>query len=105
MLFNVIFHPYSFLTLMVIFFAWASFNWFKNDITNNFLVIFYLGLAGISWFITIGKTLIDNPGFSGLMLQVQKSPGPLLIILGWGILFLLALVGLFSQVDKEEVNF
>jgi hypothetical protein len=87
------FHPYSLLTLGVIFFAW------KWDI------LIYLGFSGIGWFVMAGRSLIINPGFSGLMLQVQKSPVPLLAVLGWGMLFPLALTGLFSQTDSKEDNF
>ena len=87
------FHPYSLLTLGVIFFAW------KWDI------LIYLVFSGITWFVTVGRSLIVNPGFSGLMLQVQKSPTPLLAILGWGMLFPFTLIGLFSKTNSEENNF
>ena len=99
------FHPYTLLTLMVIFSTWTFLYWLINDSTKYFLILIYLGLSGMIWFLIIGKNLIENPGFSGLMLQVQKSPGPLLVILGWGVLFPFILIGLFSQTDSKEDNF
>lgn len=99
------FHPYTLLTLIVIFSTWTFLYWLINDSIKYFLILIYLGLSGMIWFLIIGKNLIENPGFSGLMLQVQKSPGPLLVILGWGVLFPFILIGLFSQTDSKEDNF
>jgi hypothetical protein len=99
------FHPYTLLTLVIIFFTWASFYWFKNSDTKYFSILIYLGLSGTVWLIIIGKSLIENPGFSGLMLQVQKSPAPLLVVLGWGILFPFTLMSLFNKTDNKEDNF
>ena len=90
---------------MVIFFTWSGLYWLRTKSVKCFIILVYLGLAGITWFLTIGRELINNSGFSGLMLQVQKSPIPLLTVLGWGILFPLMLTGLFSQGDREKDNF
>lgn len=99
------FHPYSLLTLGVIFFVWNIIYWLRTRSTKYFSILIYLSLAGIGWFLSVGRSLISNPGFSGLMLQVQESPGPLLVMLGWGIIFLLTLTGLFFSQKKEEDNF
>ncbi len=99
------FHPYSFLTLIVIFFSYGIFYWLKNNSTQYFKILILLLLSGAAWFLVIGKSLIDNPGFSGLIQQVQSSPAPLLAVLGWGVLFPLTLAGLFSKTDSKEDNF
>lgn len=99
------FHPYILLTLVVIFSAWTGFYFLTNNSIKFFPILVCLGLSGIIWFLTIGKSLIENPGFSGLMLQVQKSPTPLLVILGWGILFPIVLIGLFSKINNDEDKF
>lgn len=99
------FHPYSFLTLIVIFFSYGIFYWLKNNSIKYFKILIYLVLSGAVWFLVIGKSLIENPGFSGLIQQVQRSPAPLLAVLGWGVLFPLTLTGLFSKSDSKEDDF
>jgi hypothetical protein len=99
------FHPYTLLTLVIIFSAWAGLYWLKNNNSKYISVLIYLGLSGIVWFLIVGIDLIENPGFSGLMMQVQKSPGPILAVLGWGIMFPFALTGLLSRTNNEKDNF
>jgi len=88
-----LFHPYSLLTLGVVFF------------TKYFSVLIPFGLSAIAWFLTVGRSLINNPGFSGLLFQVQKSPSPLMAVLGWGVLFPFTLIGLFSKTKTDEDSF
>jgi hypothetical protein len=78
------FHPYSLLPLAAILGVFGLQQWFKARRFQFFLPPALVALAGLVYYLTAGKTLLINPGFGGLLGQVQHSYSPLKIVLGWG---------------------
>lgn len=98
-----LFHPYSFLPLGVILLVFASLHWYFNKKSDRLIkTLIYLGISGTCYYLLIARNLLSNSAFSGLLEQVQFSPNPLSVFLGWGLLFPLVLASFkFSKNNKE----
>lgn len=99
------FHPYSLLTMGAVILVFVSYKFLQTKKINLFLGLSCVVGSGIIWYLIIGRTLVGNPSFSGLLSQVQASPTPLMVVLGWGIIFPLTVVGLVSKSTDDEINF
>lgn len=103
--FALYFHPYSALSLGVILLSFDLYQWIKTGSLVFWRAYLIFGLVGVLYYLLIGRGLINNPGFAGLIGQIQYSPSPLMAVLGWGILSPLLFVGLITPSPERKVLF
>lgn len=102
---TILIHPHNLMILSAVFAAFSLFCFFKDKKFTAFKPLIVLTAAGLFFYLTIGERLIKNPGFAGLIGQIQASSPPLLVILGWGLLSPFILTSFFVKKSSWEFNF
>lgn len=98
-------HPYNFLSLGLIVFGFQFLYLFlKNIKTDVFKTTFSFAFVILSWYFLIGKSLITNSSFSGLLVYNRSSSSLFQIILGFGTLLPFALTDMFTG-NNTNKNF
>lgn len=80
------FHFYMVLLIGLLAGILALNQWFKTKNISFFTLPILFLVDSLIYIIIIYKPFLKNPGFSGLLLQQQQSPSPLLLILAFGLI-------------------
>lgn len=102
---NFFFHPYIVVSLAAILFGAFIYRWMKDKSIEVLKALVLLGVAGGIYYLLLGRVLLANPSFAGQVSQIQPSPSPLHVILGWGLLFPLIIITLLFKEQDKKITF
>jgi len=100
------FHPYNAFIVGVIFAVFGVWNFIKTKSYDFLKVLLIVVSEGGIYYLLVGKNLLANPVFAGLVVsQIQSSPPIFHSILGWGLLLPLLLTTLWQKKKNNLIIF